>query len=72
MLNQVEKGYFQLYQMEIQKFNNGDGTIFILNSRETRYLESKIKTLEQYGKLMTSIVEFLTVNGRIDSFVTSR
>jgi len=72
MLNQVENGYFQLYQMEIQKFNNGDGTIFILNSRETRYLESKIKTLEQYGKLMTSIVEFLTVNGRIDSFVTSR
>ena len=72
MLQQVENGYYQLYQMEIQKFNNGDGTIFVLNSRETKYLEAKIKTLEQYGKLMTSIAEFLTINGYIDGFVTSR
>jgi len=72
MLKQVESGYFQLYQMEIQKFNNGDGTIFILNSREAKYLESKIKTVEQYGKLMTVIAEFLTVNGHIDDFVTPR
>lgn len=71
MLKQVENGYFELYQMEIQKFNNGDGTIFILNSRETKYLESKIKSLEQYGKLMMSIAEFLTVNGRIDGFITN-
>ncbi|MGM3047359.1 hypothetical protein ACS2TR_26960, partial [Bacillus cereus group sp. BC303] len=49
MLKNVETGYYQLYQMEIKKFESGDGTIFLLNSRETKYLEAKLKTIEQYG-----------------------
>ncbi len=68
MLKQVEAGYFQLYQMEIQKFSSGEGTIFLLNSREARYWEANMKTIEHYGKLLNAMVELLAVNGNIHQF----
>lgn len=68
MLRQVEMGYFQLYQMEIQKFNSGEGTVFLLNSREARYWEANLKTIEHYGKFLNIMVEFLALNGTIHQF----
>ncbi len=68
MLRKVEMGYYQLYQMEIQKFNSGEGTIFLLNSREAKYWEANLKTIEQYGKLLYSTVEYLSVCGTLDRF----
>lgn len=68
MLKKVELGYFQLYQMEIQKFNNGEGSVFLLNSREAKYWEANLKTIEQYGKLMYTTVEYLNVCGTLDRF----
>ena len=68
MLKQVESGYFQLYQMEIKKFNSGDGTVFLLNSREAKYWEANLKTMEHYGKLLNTMVEYLSVCGTIHRF----
>lgn len=68
MLKQVESGYFQLYQMEIKKFNSGDGTVFLLNSREAKYWEANLKTIEHYGKLLNTMVEYLSVCGTIHRF----
>ena len=69
MLKNVELGYLKLYQMEIKKFESGDGTIFILNSRESKYLEAKLKTIEQYGKYMASLAEYFRVLGLIQSII---
>ena len=68
MLKQVENGYFQLYQMEMNKFNSGDGTVFLLNSREAKYWEANLKTIEHYGKLLNTMVEYLSVCGTIHRF----
>jgi len=70
MLKNVEKGYYQLYQMEIKKFESGDGTIFLLNSRESKYLEAKLKTVEQFGKYMISLTEYFRVLGTIQSIIS--
>ena len=70
MLKNVETGYYKLYQMEIKKFESGDGTIFLLNSRETRYLEAKLKTIEQFGKYMISLTEYFRVLGTIQSIIS--
>ena len=70
MLKNVETGYYQLYQMEIKKFESGDGTIFLLNSRETKYLEAKLKTIEQYGKYMISLTEYFRILGTIQSVIS--
>ncbi len=70
MLKNVEAGYFQLYQMEIKKFESGDGTIFLLNSRESKYLDAKLKTIEQFGKYMISLTEYFRVLGTIHSVIS--
>jgi hypothetical protein len=70
MLKNVEKGYYQLYQMEIKKFESGDGTIFLFFFCETRYLEAKLKTIEQFGKYMISLTEYFRVLGTIQSIIS--
>ncbi len=70
MLKNVEEGYYQLYQMEIKKFESGDGTIFLLNSRESKYLEAKLKTVEQFGKYLISLTEYFRVLGTIQSIIS--
>jgi virulence-associated protein VapD len=59
MLINVENGYRDLYLMEKDKFENGDGSIFLLNTRENRYLTAKIKRIEQHSKYLKSVVEYL-------------
>ncbi len=56
--------------MEIKKFESGDGTIFLLNSRESKYLEAKLKTVEQFGKYMISLTEYFRVLGTIQSIIS--
>jgi hypothetical protein len=51
--------------MEKEKFNNGDGTIFLLNTRELRFLDAQIKSIEQEKKYIKSIVEYLNATGEI-------
>jgi len=63
--NDIAQGYFQLYEMEKEKFNNGDGTVFLINTRELRFLDSQLKSIEQERKYLNSIVEFLNATGEI-------
>ena len=65
-LKDIEEGYQTLYQMELEKFNSGDGTIFLLNTRENRYLTARIKTLEQKSKYFDSLIEYLRITGLIN------
>lgn len=65
-LQNIEQGYQKLYEMEFEKFNSGDGTIFLLNTRENRYLTARIKTLEQKSKYFDSLIEYLRITGLIN------
>ena len=51
--------------MEKEKFFNGDGSVFLINTRELRYLDAQIKSIEQEKKYLKSIVEFLNATGEI-------
>lgn len=65
-LKDIEQGYQKLYEMELEKFNSGDGTIFLLNTRENRYLTARIKTLEQKSKYFDSLINYLRITGLIN------
>lgn len=64
-LKNIEKGYLTLFELEREKFDSGDGTIFLLNTRENRYLNAKIKTIEQLSKYQHSIIDFLRETGTL-------
>lgn len=64
-LKEVENGYFDLYNLERVKYDNGDGTIFLLNTRENRYLTAKVKTIEQELKMRRYEIDLLRLNGQI-------
>ncbi len=63
--NDIANGYRQLYEMEREKFSNGDGTVFLINTRELRFLDSQLKSIEQQRKYLNSVVEFLNATGEI-------
>lgn len=64
-LRNVENGYLKLFELEREKFDSGDGTIFLLNTRENRYLDSRIKTIEQKSKYIHTLVDYLRETGKI-------
>ncbi len=61
----IEKGFLDLFMMEREKFDSGDGTIFLLNTRENRYLSARIKTVEQFSKFQHSLIDYLREAGKI-------
>lgn len=63
--NAIAQGYKELYEMEKEKFFNGDGSVFLINTRELRFLDAQIKSIEQEKKYLKSIVEFLNATGEI-------
>ena len=55
--------------MEREKFDSGDGTIFLLNTRENRYLNARIKTIEQKAKYIHTLVDYLRATGKISESI---
>lgn len=68
-LKNVENGYLKLFELEREKFESGDGTIFLLNTRENRYLNARIKTIEQKSKYIHTLVDYLRATGRISQSI---
>ncbi len=64
-LKNVENGYLKLFELEREKFDSGDGTIFLLNTRENRYLTARVKTIEQKSKYIHTLVDYLRETGKI-------
>ncbi len=69
-LKEVENGYFELYNLERVKYDNGDGTIFLLNTRENRYLTAKVKSIEQEFKMRKYEIDLLRLNGQISQTIS--
>ncbi|MBL7812135.1 MAG: TolC family protein [Bacteroidetes bacterium] len=59
----IVSGYEALYNMEIQRFQAGDGTLFLLNTREQRLVESRQKQIGYYRKWKQSQSDYLQQSG---------
>lgn len=52
-----------LVEAERLKFTNGESSLFLLNSRESKWLETELKLAEYKLKLIKSFIELTFVNG---------
>lgn len=58
LFNQAAINYFTLLEAEKQKFFSGESSIFLINSRETVYVQAAIKLIELKIKYQSTIAEF--------------
>lgn len=66
LAQEQQKRYEQLFQAEQQRFSLGEGTIFLLNSRETKWVESQEKLLDQSYKLHKNNIALRVARGIMD------
>jgi outer membrane protein TolC len=64
----IERNMKLLMDFEFTKFQLGESSIFILNNRESRLWESKIKTKDVQNKLLINYIDYLRLNGEILKF----
>jgi outer membrane protein TolC len=55
----------QLVEAEKLKFSNGESTLFMLNTRENRWLDSEIKLAEYKLKFIKSVLNLIYLNGNL-------
>jgi outer membrane protein TolC len=65
----IVRDYNKLYELELIRFASGDGTIFLVNTRETKLLEAKQKNISFFQKWKTSQVEYLFFSGVLWQFL---
>ena len=68
-LKNVENGYLKLFKLERNKFDSGDGTVFLLNTRENRYLNARVKTIEQKSKYLNTLIDYLRATGSLSKII---
>ncbi|MBK7410027.1 MAG: TolC family protein [Saprospirales bacterium] len=62
--------YGLLLEAERERFSYGESSVFLLNKREEKYLETRVKLVELTAKLQQAKLEYLFVTGTIlDSIV---
>jgi hypothetical protein len=59
------QNYRRLWEVENLKFDLGESTLFMINAREVKMIESNIKVIETQLKLFDNKVEMLWLNGLI-------
>jgi outer membrane protein TolC len=56
----------QLLQAEKLKFENGESSLFLLNTRETKWLESELKLAEYRAKFIKLYFELIFTKGDVN------
>ncbi len=56
----------QLVEAEKMKFSNGESSLFILNSRENKWLESELKLAEYKLKFIKTIINIIYLKGNLN------
>ncbi len=56
----------QLVDAERLKFNNGESTLFMLNTRENKWFESEMKLADYKLKLINTILTVVFINGNLE------
>ena len=54
LYNQTYQNYEQLYQAELRKFQVGESTLFLVNSREISAIDAALKRAELLAKYQTA------------------
>jgi outer membrane protein TolC len=60
----VVDGYLRLYQAEQARLDAGESDLFIVNTRELRWVESRLKEIEYQRKYLLSGVEYVQAAGQ--------
>jgi len=55
----------QLLEAEKLKFESGESSLFLLNTRENKWLESELKLAEYRSKFIKTVFELIYVNGTL-------
>lgn len=56
----------QLLEAEQLKFNNGESSLFMLNTRENKWLETELKLAEYKLKFIKTVVTIIYLNGTLN------
>lgn len=58
LFNKATDNYFTLLEAERQKFLMGESSIFLINNRESNYVQAAIKRIELYVKFQYALADF--------------
>ena len=56
----------QLVEAERLKFENGESSLFLLNTRENKWLETELKLAEYKLKFIKTVLNIIYLNGNLD------
>lgn len=71
LLNQTVENYNAMLIGENRKFLFGESSLFLVNSRETKYLDNKIKLIKLGNKIIKNRIGYLLTDGRISQILSS-
>jgi outer membrane protein TolC len=63
LLNQLVENYVVLRNAEIEKFSIGESSLFLVNSRETKLIEARIKVAKQIANYQKAKAQLLWAAG---------
>lgn len=58
----------RMLDAEKQKFENGESSVFLINARESKWLEAEIKRLETTSKYIRTVFEYIYLKGNADYY----
>ncbi len=56
----------RMLEAEKLKFENGESSIFLINTRENKWLEAELKRLETMNKYIKTVFDYLYLKGNMD------
>ncbi len=69
-LNQLQQQQFNyLLGIELLRFREGESSLFLINSRETKLLEARQKSIDLANKFQKSLNEFAFAGGTIQDYI---
>lgn len=69
LIEQTTDNYAALVNAENQKFQYGESSLFLINSREQKLLESQMKVVESIFKLQKNNLSYLFLTGQLGGLV---
>lgn len=65
LLEQNIKGYQKLLNAEVLRFDYGESSMFLINKRQEKLIESELKLLSSQNKLITNYLDYLLLTNNI-------
>ncbi len=62
----MTEAYRQLRQGEVEKFEAGESTVFLVNTRDSKLIEAELKQVQLEAKLQKARIEVVAAGGALD------